>query len=167
MKLYAKSLLYVLLAIAGVLVTALADSVVTTSELINVGIIGVGAVGVYVVPNSPEGVARFLKTAVAFVAAALVALASFLSDGITASEWLQIAVAAFAGIGVYIIPNESNGTTGRLRINGPLTISGSIPVDGEQVSPGVTQVNYYRGGDADQIGRIAAERMLRRDIKGE
>jgi hypothetical protein len=107
MKQYAKSLLYVLLAIAGVLVTALTDSVVTTGELVNVGIIGVGAVGVYVVPNAPEGVARFMKTAVAFIAAALVALSSFLSDGITVSEWLQIAIAAFAGIGVYIIPNET------------------------------------------------------------
>lgn len=108
MKLYAKSLLYVLLAVAGVLVTALTDNVVTTPELVNVAIIGVGAVGIYVVPNAPEGVARFMKTAVAFVAAALVALASFLSDGITTSEWLQIAVAAFAGIGVYIIPNEES-----------------------------------------------------------
>lgn len=103
---YAKSLLYVLLAVAGVLVTALTDNVVTDAELVNIGIIGVGAVGVYAVPNFPEGPARILKTAVAFLAAALVALASFLSDGITTSEWLQIAVAAFAGIGVYIIPNE-------------------------------------------------------------
>lgn len=106
MKLYAKSLLYVLLAVAGVLVTALTDNVVTTSELVNVGIIGVGAVGVYWVPNLPEGPAQYLKTVVAFVAAALVALSSFLSDGITPAEWLQIAIAAFAGVGVYIIPNE-------------------------------------------------------------
>lgn len=123
MKLYAKSLLYVLLAIAGVLVTALSDSVVTTDELVNIGIIGVGSVGVYVVPNAPEGVARFMKTAVAFLAAALVALASFLTDGITVAEWLQIAVAAFAGIGVYIIPNEptvqlEQGADGTFRLVG-------------------------------------------------
>lgn len=111
MNLYAKSLLYVLLAVAGVLVTALTDNIVTTPELVNVGIIGVGAVGIYVVPNAPEGAARFMKTAVAFVAAALVALSSFLSDGITPSEWLQIAIAAFAGIGVYIIPNEAPSVT--------------------------------------------------------
>lgn len=107
MKLYAKSLLYVLLAVAGVLVAALSDNVVTTPELVNIGIIGVGAVGVYLVPNLPAGPGRWFKTGVAFVVAALVALASFLSDGITPAEWLQVAVAAFAGIGVYIIPNEA------------------------------------------------------------
>lgn len=106
MKLYAKSLLYVLLAVAGVLVTALSDDTVTTSELVNLAVIGVGAVGVYLVPNLPTGVAQYGKTAVAFVTAALVAVLSFLSDGITPSEWLQIAIAAFAGIGVYIVPNE-------------------------------------------------------------
>lgn len=110
MKLYAKSLLYVLLAVAGVLVTAMADDIVTTAEIVNVGIIGLGAVGVYLVPNLPTGVAKYGKTAVAFLTAALVALTSFLTDGITTSEWLQIAIAAFAGIGVYIVPNESNAT---------------------------------------------------------
>lgn len=149
MKLYAKSLLYVLLAIAGVLVTALTDNVVTTPELVNVGIIGVGAVGVYVVPNAPEGAARFLKTAVAFVAAALVALASFLSDGITPAEWLHIAVAAFAGIGVYIIPNEPTlPTSGQIRVLGPLTINGSGTIDSRLLSE-------------------LTEQELRRDLKGE
>lgn len=134
MKLYAKSLLYVLLAVAGVLVTALTDNIVTTPELVNVGIIGVGAVGIYVVPNAPEGAARFLKTAVAFIAAALVALASFLSDGITTSEWLQIAVAAFAGIGVYIIPNEPASASGVIHLAGPLTINGSGEIDPERIA---------------------------------
>lgn len=138
MKLYAKSLLYVLLAIAGVLVTALTDNIVTTPELVNVGIIGVGAVGVYVVPNAPEGAARFLKTAVAFVAAALVALASFLTDGITTAEWLQIAVAAFAGIGVYIIPNEPTRVVrdqvGPVQFVIPRGISGVRAVDADEAT---------------------------------
>lgn len=103
---YAKSLLYIALAVVGVLVTALADNTLTTDELVNVGIIGVGAVTVYLVPNLPEGPGRYLKVGVTFIVAALVALQSFLTDGITATEWLQIAVAAFAGIGVYVIPNE-------------------------------------------------------------
>ncbi len=103
---YAKSLLYVALAVVGVLVTALSDDVVSTAELVNIAIIGVGALGVYLVPNLPQNVAKYGKTIVAFIAAALVALNSFLDGGITASEWLQIAVAAFAGIGVFIIPNE-------------------------------------------------------------
>ena len=103
---YAKSLLYIALAVVGVLVTALADDVLTVDELVNVGIIGVGAITVYLVPNLPAGVGQYAKVIVTFVIAALVALQSFLTDGITTTEWLQIAVAAFAGIGVYIIPNE-------------------------------------------------------------
>lgn len=103
---YAKSLLYIALATIGVLITALADNTVTTPELVNIAIVGVGAIAVYLVPNLAEGPGTVLKTIVAFVVAALVALQSFLSDGITASEWLQIAVAAFAGIGVFIMPNE-------------------------------------------------------------
>ena len=103
---YAKSLLYIALATVGVLITALTDNQVTTAELVNIGIVGVGAVTVYLVPNLPTGPGQVAKTLVAFVVAALVAVQSFLSDGITTAEWLQIAVAAFAGIGVYVIPNE-------------------------------------------------------------
>lgn len=103
---YAKSLLYIALAIVGVLVTALADEIITADELVNVAIIGVGAITVYLVPNLPEGVGRYAKVIVTFVVAGLVALQSFLTDRITTTEWLQIAVAAFAGIGVYVIPNE-------------------------------------------------------------
>lgn len=103
---YAKSLLYIALAVVGVLVTALADDVLTVDELVNVGIIGVGAITVYLVPNLPAGVGQYAKVIVTFIVAALVALQSFLTDGITTTEWLQIFVAAFAGIGVYIIPNE-------------------------------------------------------------
>lgn len=103
---YAKSLLYIALAVVGVLVTALSDDILTQDELVNVGIIGVGAITVYLVPNLPEGIGRYAKVIVTFVVAALVAVQSFLTFGITATEWLQIAVAAFAGIGVYVIPNE-------------------------------------------------------------
>jgi hypothetical protein len=103
---YAKSLLYIALAVVGVLVTALADDVLTVDELVNVAIIGVGAITVYLVPNLPEGPGRYAKVTVTFIVAGLVALQSFLTGGITTTEWLQIAVAAFAGIGVYVIPNE-------------------------------------------------------------
>lgn len=103
---YAKSLLYIALAVVGVLVTALADDVLSVDELVNVGIIGVGAITVYLAPNLPAGIGQYTKVIVTFVVAGLVALQSFLTDGITTTEWLQIAVAAFAGIGVYVIPNE-------------------------------------------------------------
>lgn len=111
MKLYAKSLLYVLLAVAGVLVTAMADDIVTTEELINLGVIGLGAVLVYAVPNFPSNVGAYAKTIIAFATAALVSLLSFLTDGVTGAEWLQIAIAAFAGIGVFIVPNEKSAAS--------------------------------------------------------
>jgi len=103
---YAKSLLYIALAVVGVLVTALTDDLITVDELVNIGIIGVGAIVTYLVPNLPESVGRYAKVIVTFVIAALVALQSLLPDGVTTTEWLQIAVAAFAGIGVYVTPNE-------------------------------------------------------------
>ena len=103
---YAKAIMYIALAAVGVLVTALADDVITIPELVNVGIIAVGAIATYLVPNLPEGPGRYLKGIVAFVVAGLVALQSFLTDGVSTAEWLQIFVAAFAGIGVVVVPNE-------------------------------------------------------------
>jgi hypothetical protein len=104
---YAKSLLYIALAAVTFLVTALADSVIETQELINLGIILAGAIGVYLVPNLPDSVAKYGKGAVAVATAALIAILSFLGDGISTSEWLQVGIAALAAIGVVIVPNES------------------------------------------------------------
>ena len=114
---YAKSIMYIGLAVVGVLVTSLTDDVVTQSELINVGIVGVGAVATYLVPNLDAGPAAYLKGAVAFLVAGGVALQSFLTDGVSTAEWLQIAVAAFAGIGVVIVPNEPKAGVARHVVN--------------------------------------------------
>jgi hypothetical protein len=103
---YAKSIVYIALAAVTFLVTALSDNALATEEIINLVIVVLGAIGVYAVPNFPEGVAKVAKTGVAFLTAGAVALASFLTGGVTLSEWLQIIIAAFTAIGVYIIPNE-------------------------------------------------------------
>lgn len=103
---YAKALLYIGLAVVGILITALADDTLSVDELVNVAIVGIGAIAVYLVPNLPSGPGAILKTIVAFLVAGLIAVQSFLSGGISTTEWLQVAVAAFAGIGVYIVPNE-------------------------------------------------------------
>lgn len=102
---YAKSILAIAAAAIGILVAALADNTVTTAELVNVGIAVVTAVGVYLIPNLPAGPARYFKSGVALLGAALTALASFITDGVTTAEWLQIALAALAAIGVYVVPN--------------------------------------------------------------
>jgi hypothetical protein len=103
---YAKSILLVIASAVTILVAALSDNVVTVPELINVGIAIVTAVGVYFVPNLEAGVARYFKFIVALLGAALTALASFVSDGVTAAEWLQILLSALAAIGVVIVPNQ-------------------------------------------------------------
>lgn len=104
---YAKAIVYIALAAVTVLVTALQDDVVDVAELVNIGIVVVGAIGVYWAPNVPGSWRAYLKGAVAFLTAGLVALLSFLTGGVTVAEWLQIGVAALAGIGVVIIPNTS------------------------------------------------------------
>lgn len=103
---YAKALLYIALAAVTFLVTALVDSVLSVEEIWNLVIVVVGAIVVYLVPNLPTTIGQYAKTIAAFVTAFAVALLSFLTGGITVTEWLQIILAAFAGVGVYIIPNE-------------------------------------------------------------
>lgn len=102
---YSKSITYIALAAATFLVTALSDDVLALDEGINLGIVLLGAVGVYWVPNAPENVAKYAKSAIAFLTAGAIATLSFLTDGVSTTEWLQIGVAALAGIGVTIIPN--------------------------------------------------------------
>jgi hypothetical protein len=114
-KQYAKALIYIALAAVSVLVTALTDDVVSPEELVNVGIVGVGAIATYLVPNLPTGPGAYAKSATAFIVAGLIAVASALTGGITTAEWLQIGVAAFAGIGVYIVPNEQPKQAGSYR----------------------------------------------------
>lgn len=103
---YAKSIVYIALAAVTFLVTALTDDVLGVDEILNLVVIVLGAIGVYAVPNMPETFAKYAKTGIAFLTAAVIAGLSFLTDGITTTEWLQIIIAAFTAIGVYIIPNE-------------------------------------------------------------
>jgi hypothetical protein len=107
---YAKTILAIIAAGLGILTAALSDDVVTPAELVNVAIAVVTAVGVYLVPNTPATAARTLKTIVAAGGAALTALSSALTDGVTTGEWLQIALAALAAVGVYVVPNQDGPT---------------------------------------------------------
>lgn len=103
---YAKAIIYIALSAVTFLVTAFADSILSGEEIINLAIIVVGAIGVYLFPNLPGGAREYAKTIAAFATAGLVAAVSFLTGGVTIVEWMQILLAAFAGIGVYIVPNE-------------------------------------------------------------
>lgn len=102
---YGKAITYIALAAVTFLVTALSDNVLTGEEILNLVIVVLGAVGVYAVPNIPESFAKYAKTGVAFLTAGVIAALSFWTGGIVATEWLQIVLAAFAAVGVYIVPN--------------------------------------------------------------
>ena len=110
MKVYAKAIMYIALTAVGFLATALTDNTMSIKEVLNLAIMVIGAVGVYAVPNMPEGWRSYSKTIIAAVTAGLVALLSFISGGVTAAEWMQVIVAAFAGVGVFITPNEQSGS---------------------------------------------------------
>lgn len=102
---YAKAITYIAMAGLTFLVTALSDNALSVDEVLNLVVIVLGAIGVYLIPNFPEGAAKVAKTGVAFLTAAVVAALSFLTGGIEITEWIQIVLAAFAAVGVYIIPN--------------------------------------------------------------
>lgn len=102
---YGKSITYIALAAVTFLVTALSDNKLSGEEILNLVVVVLGAIGVYLVPNFPEGVAKYAKTGIAFLTAGVIAALSFWTGGIEVTEWLQIIIAAFTAIGVYIVPN--------------------------------------------------------------
>lgn len=101
---YAKALAALLATILSGVVAAMTDGHVTTSEWINVAIAGVGVAAVWAGPNVPG--ARYTKAILAVLTAALTFLASAISDGVTTAEWLQVALAALAALGVWATPNK-------------------------------------------------------------
>lgn len=103
---YAKAVVAILAAVAGVLAAALTDDVVTQLELANIGVALLTAVGVYLVPNLDKSVGHWLKAIVAVLGTALQALVPFLAEGrITTSGWILVFVAALGAVGVGIVPN--------------------------------------------------------------
>jgi len=102
---YGKSVTYIALAAITFLATALSDSILSTEEILNLAVVVLGAIAVYAIPNLPEGFAKYAKTGVAFLTAGVIAGLSVWTDGVTTTEWLQIIIASFTAVGVFIIPN--------------------------------------------------------------
>src|SRR5687768_12614249 len=102
MKIYSKAIAMVVMTVVSALVASLTDDVVSTAEWINVAILGFGAANVFTAPNVPY--AKYTKTVIAVLVAGLTALVSFLTNGVTTAEWLQVLVAAAAAVGVYAAP---------------------------------------------------------------
>lgn len=103
---YAKAILAVVATlISGAVVALTGDGIISNVEWINIAIAGAGACAVFAAPNVPH--AMFTKTILAALTAALTLLVSFISDGVSTSEWLQIAVAILGALTIYAVPNKT------------------------------------------------------------
>ncbi len=123
---YGKAITYIALAAVAFLTTALTDNELSTEELLNLVVVVLGAIGVYAIPNFPESVARYAKTGVAFLTAGVIAGLSFYTDGVTTTEWLQIILAAFAAVGVYIVPNTVEKAVQAVEVVNAEAVAGEI-----------------------------------------
>jgi len=103
---YAKALTAVLVTVISAVVAALVgDNNVSATEWVNVAIAGVGACAVFAAPNVPG--AAYTKAIIAVLTAVLTLLASYIVDGISTTELLQLLVAAAGAVGVYAVPNKT------------------------------------------------------------
>lgn len=97
-----KAILQAIMTVLAALVPGLAGPM-TLSAWINVVVLAAGAVMVYNATNVPGwAYAKLIASATSAVAVVLV---SSLADGISAVEWIQMALAAAAALGVGAVPN--------------------------------------------------------------
>lgn len=101
---YKKAFAAVVATILSAVVAALTgDGRVDAVEWVNVAILAVGSASVFAAPNVPG--AAVTKSVLAVLTAVLTLLTSIVTAGITATEWMQLALAALAALGVYAVPN--------------------------------------------------------------
>lgn len=104
---------YIKLAVAALgtvlmaLVPVLESGHLTTAGLLNVAIVGVGALMVFASPNVPG--AMYTKFVLSALAAGLTMLVTFVGAGslagITPAQWVQVIIAAGTAVGVFAFPN--------------------------------------------------------------
>lgn len=111
---YGKALAAVATAALTVAYGALSgDQRIGAEEAIQIAIATATAVGVYVVPLTPQY--RWAKTAVAVVLSVLQVLATVIIGGLDSAEWIALALAALTVLGVGAAPAVSaNGTANRV-----------------------------------------------------
>jgi hypothetical protein len=108
-KPYWKSVVAVIVAVLSAVQASLfGDEVISNPEWVNVAIAGVTAAAVFAAPNVPG--ARYTKFILAALGAVLVVLSSAIIGGITTTEWVQIALAAFGVAAVYGVKNKPLNT---------------------------------------------------------
>lgn len=100
---YMKSFAAVVATVLSAAVAAMiGDGIVSVVEWVNVAIAGSGAAAVFAAPNVPG--ARYTKSVLAVLTAVLMLLTSVITEGITSTEWMQLALAALGALGVYAAP---------------------------------------------------------------
>lgn len=108
MSKYAKFFAAVAATVLTAIVTALTgDNTISSTEWVNIAILAVGACTVFTGANVPG--ARYTKTVLAVLTAVLTVLVSAIVGGITTTEWIQIALAGLAAVGVYAVKNTDDG----------------------------------------------------------
>lgn len=103
---YAKAAAQVLVTVGAAIAAVYTGGGITTTEWVNVAIIGVGALAVFAGPNVPG--AAYTKAILSALSAGLVVLSSAITGGISVPEWIQVAIAAAGAVGVYALPNTKN-----------------------------------------------------------
>lgn len=97
---YGKSVAMVIATALSLIVAALTgDNHIDQIEWINCATGVATAAAVFAAPNVPG--ARFTKLILAVLGAVLTLMINLIADGITISEWLQLALAGMGAVGVY------------------------------------------------------------------
>lgn len=105
---YAKFLVYVLFAALLTAYDALSDGDLSSVELVGLVVAGATAAGVYLRQNSPTNVAA--KSVVAVVGTVAAFLATTISDGVSAQDWVQLLILGVGAASVFAVPNRGDLT---------------------------------------------------------
>jgi hypothetical protein len=101
---YKKAFAAIVATILSAVVAALTgDGRVDAVEWVNVAILAVGSASVFAAPNVPG--AAYTKSVLAVLTGVLTLLTSVITAGISATEWMQLALAALGALGVYAVRN--------------------------------------------------------------
>jgi hypothetical protein len=102
---YAKAIVALLVAVLAAVVPAVTDRGMGVVEWINVAVLALGAVQVYNASNELPGWA-YAKAIAAVLSVGVVTISSYISFGISPTEWIQVAVAVLGAALVYLTPNR-------------------------------------------------------------
>lgn len=103
---YRAALSAVLGAVALAYVGVITDDVVTSSELVGLILVGLGAFMTYLLPNAPGYKLVKLVTNALFQGLSL--LLQYIDSGqdITTGMWVQLAIAVAVALGIVVLPNQ-------------------------------------------------------------